>query len=166
MLKLGEILLVVLCLGPCCAFSDSLPPVLKLSEFPSDVPVDSHPIRSLQGKKVHIRGFWYPITPNGGVLAATPHVKSCCLKAPAKIYQQVIVQGSTPSDGYQRAVTFEGIFKIEPLVNKEGEVIQYYVLEQAHEIRPTGTHHSAVMLSGLAGYFVVYLTILSTAQQG
>ena len=157
MFKLGQILLHVLCLGPCCAFSTSLPPVLSLSEFPSEIPADAHPIRSFQGQTVQIRGFWYPITSNGGVLASSPHVKSCCLKAPSKIYQQVIVHGSFPSYAYQRAVTFEGIFKIDPLYNKEGAVIQYYVLEGAHEIRQTGIYHSAVMLSGLAGFFVVHL---------
>lgn len=90
---------------------------------------------SLKGEVVQIRGFWYPLSVAEGILASQPQLKSCCIRAPAKIEQQVLVKGGDLALLQpQRALTLEGIFKIEPAYNPNGELVQLFVLEQSKEV--------------------------------
>lgn len=90
---------------------------------------------SLTGEEVQIRGFWYPLSSEEGVLAPHPQLKSCCVRAPAKMEQQVVVKrGELAQLQPQRALTLEGIFKIDPAYNSKGELVQLFVLEEAKEV--------------------------------
>jgi hypothetical protein len=126
-------------------------PILKMSDFPSELSTRSHPLQSFQNKFVQVRGFWYPISSDRGVLSAYADLKSCCLQTPAKIHQQLIVKGQLDSIPAHRVVTLEGIFKIEPLYNKEGELIQIYLLEEARELRQV-TSYLPLALGLLLGF--------------
>lgn len=81
-----------------------------------------------------MRGFWYPLSPQEGILATQTNLKSCCLKAPAKIQEQIFVKGDVVSFFPQKALTLEGIFRIEPSYNVEGQLVQLFVLEKAKEV--------------------------------
>lgn len=151
MLVLQKIIFIVFLSLSAYIFSEEPVPQLNLAEFPAEAPDDGHALWSLHGHGVLIRGFWHPLASDEGVLTASPQVKSCCLKAPSKIHQQVIVKGMAPLPQFQKAATLEGIFKIEPLYNKEGEAVQYYVLEQAKEFQPPGLNRLVLILFGFAG---------------
>lgn len=56
----------------------------------------------------------------------------------------------------QRAVTVEGIFKIEPLYNLKGEAVQYYVLEQAKETQRSESHLLIWTIPCLAALFLAW----------
>lgn len=159
MLMPKNLLVLILTFLSHWTFLAAAPPVLNLSEFPAEIPDPSHSLFSLQGETVQVRGFWYPISPDEGVLAPSPQVKSCCLKVPSKISQQLIVKGSLPSAIPQRAVTLEGIFKIEPLYNKKGEIVQYFVLDKAKEIESPTSRIWIWSISGVAGLFFLGLLI-------
>lgn len=138
-------------------FLDASPQVLNLAEFPAEIPADSDPIWSMQGRVVRIRGFWYPISSDEGMLAGSPQMKSCCIKAPSKITQQVLVKGSLASTIPQRAVTMEGIFRIDPRYNQEGGMVQYFVLDQAKEIHISGYMILIWIISGCGALCFSYL---------
>lgn len=110
------------------------PRLLQFSDFPEEALERSHPLWRLQGQRVQIRGFWYSLAPTQGILAASPQLKSCCVGNPSKIYQQLRVRGNIAPSYYHGAITLEGIFKIQPLTGAEGQVVQYYRLEEAREI--------------------------------
>lgn len=129
-----------------CTASESLP-VLNLADFSSTPSATHHP---LHGSAVQVRGFWHPVSPDHGVLTATPDVKSCCIQAPAKIHQQLIVKGEIASLIPQRAVTLQGIFKLEPKTNSDGQLIQVYLLEMAQEVPQTKKHLLLWMILSLA----------------
>lgn len=103
----------------------------------------------LQDQKIEIRGFWYPLSHEEGILSSQPGLKSCCLKAPAKIEEQILVKGTIAFLSAQRAITLEGIFKIEPRYNAEGELIQLFVLEQAREISHPSSLPIGIMILGI-----------------
>lgn len=103
----------------------------------------------LQGQLVQVRGFWYPLSVDDGILAPHPQLKSCCLQAPAKIEQQLLIKGKALSSlSSQRALTIEGIFRIQPFYNSKGELVQFFVLEQAKEVPQHNYSINWVLLIG------------------
>lgn len=122
---------------------------LNLADFPIKNPNDSI------GQTVQIRGFWYPLTADQGILAKTPQLKSCCINAPTKITEQVLVKGNI-SAAAQRAITLEGTFKIEPLHNAQGELVQFYILDQAKEVASSNSKSSWI-ICGLIIYAIAGL---------
>lgn len=106
---------------------------LIVSDLPPYLPEPSHSLWHYQNQPLQVRGFWYPQETGTGILASTPHLKSCCVGSPEKT-GQLFVKGEFPSLSVDRAVTLAGIFKIEPLYDHEGKLTQLYVLEQPHEV--------------------------------
>ncbi len=106
---------------------------LLVSDLPPYLPDSSHTIWHYQNQSLHVRGFWYPQEIGGGILASAPHLKSCCVGVPEKT-GQVLVKGEISALSIDRAVTLTGIFKIDPLYNVEGKLIQLYVLESPQEV--------------------------------
>lgn len=156
---LKKSILIVLSLLLCAALAAASLPLLNLSELPAGGPAETDFHLPLEGKAIQVRGFWYALPSGGGVLTGSPQMKSCCLQAPSKIYQQVIVKGEISSHLFHRAITLEGIFKIEPRYNPERGVIQYYVLDHAREIQATHTWLWVWLLVGFAAVTVVYLKL-------
>jgi len=111
------------------------------------------------GQPVHVRGFWYPLSGEEGVLASHPLLKSCCLQTPSKIDQQILVKGKAlaflPS---QRALTVKGVFNIQPAFNSKGELVQLFVLENATEVSYDKGHSILWILGGLVALvtFVIF----------
>jgi hypothetical protein len=126
---------------PFCLNSEEILKFDDLTEFPK--PAD--PLFSFQGKLVQVRGFWHPLSDGQGILAPSPNLKSCCLRAPARIHQQLIVKGHFPNLSVQRAVTLEGIFKIAPQYNEEGKLIQLYILENSREVKEETSYSLLLM---------------------
>lgn len=143
---LKTILCLVLAAFPAGIFSTT---VLNLAELPQEIPSESHPFWSSHGKNVQVRGFWHPISDEEGILTPLPNVKSCCLRAPGKVLQQIVVRGRLPQMTSLNVVTVEGILKIEPLFNKEDELIQLYVLNQAKEAQTEKSYAWSVIVVGL-----------------
>ncbi len=128
---------------------------LNLASFPSEFSIENHPFNSLHNQLVQVRGFWYPMTPEHGILSAHSGLKSCCLATTDKLHQQLIVKGQLRSFPVQRVITLEGIFKIEPLYNSQGELIQIYVLEQAREVQQATSYAIFLILF----FFLVLLCL-------
>ncbi|MFI0434885.1 MAG: hypothetical protein ACH350_04030 [Parachlamydiaceae bacterium] len=88
-----------------------------------------------KGERIQVRGFWYPLSDEQGILASHPFLKSCCLQAPGKIERQLFVKGEGVSHlSVQRALTLEGVFDIQPIYDLQGNTIQFFVLQEAKEI--------------------------------
>jgi len=138
--------------------------ILNIGDFPADPPPETHALWSLQGEFVQVRGFWYPVSSDQGVLASHPGLKSCCLAAPAKLRQQLIVKGQLASLAPQRVVTLGGIFKIDPLYNREGELLQFYVLEQAREVHQEASYLPYLILGLFLALLVLWLFFLRRRQ--
>jgi|GEM_PF-2193091 len=126
---------------------------LNLADLSFEVQKENSSLTSLEGKFVKVRGFWYPISSHEGKLALQPNLKSCCLGAPAKAHQQVIVKGAFASLSAGRAVTLQGIFKIEKGSNLKGQCTQVLVLEEATEVPSP----SFVLINGIIGLFALLL---------
>jgi hypothetical protein len=130
------------------------PQILKFEDFPLENSAKSSFFASLRDQTVQVRGFWYPLSPHEGILAFQPHLKSCCLRASAKLEQQLLVKGALDSLPVQRAITLEGIFKIDPRYNSEGELIQLFVLEQARELPQPSLHFMPMIFGAFIALFL------------
>ncbi len=120
-----------------CTHLSATPSPLNFSELPTHIDkIEDLPLWNLHGKDVLIRGFWYPLSRDMGILSSQTNLKNCCLKIHTKVHQQIFVKGDISSFCSQKALTIEGIFTIEPIYNSEGHLVQLFVLNQAKEIRP------------------------------
>lgn len=129
--------------------------ILSFDEsFPDNLP-ENPTLMTYQGERVQLRGFWYP---DEGILASETNLKSCCVKSENNVLKRVLVKGEIGPISPQRAHTLEGTFKIDPIFNEKGSLIQFYVLENANVVeRPN--HHFAGYLSGLSliiGCFLLF----------
>lgn len=86
-------------------------------------------------KRIQVRGFWYPLSENQGVLAPYPHLKSCCIGSLPSLGDQIFVTGEVNQIATKQPVTLQGLFKIAPQYDNQGKIIQFYVLEQAQFIQ-------------------------------
>ena len=86
---------------------------------------------SMQGEVIQIRGFWYPISQEEGILAAQPNLKSCCLKRGSRSKQHLNVKGDVGLFPEQKAVTVQGTFSLKKnsLATPSNE--QLYILEKS-----------------------------------
>lgn len=123
-------------------------PILFVEDLFNEKLEGKESIEASNGKRVQIRGFWRGISSEEGVLAATPDLKSCCIKAPEKIHQQVIVRGDLRgiSSG---AVTLEGFFKIDPQYDQKRNLNQLYVLEFEKEVRQPISSSFIFLIAGM-----------------
>lgn len=122
-----QICALFLILGKVCASGN--PAFINLNEFSKDTLENS--LIGYQEQVVQLRGFWTPLNENEGILSSQINLKSCCVRSPAKIQEQVLVKGDVHSFPTQSAITLEGIFRIDPIRNAQGNLIQLYVLEEA-----------------------------------
>lgn len=132
--------------GDLCATPPPATPLL-VAHFPASLPVnEAHPLWLYQGQQVQVRGFWYPLSSEQGVLAPAPDLKSCCIGKPATISQQLVVQGSFETLSAGQAVTLEGIFKMEPVYDQDRKLIQFYVLDQPRIVNPSSSTFSILLI--------------------
>jgi hypothetical protein len=129
--------------------------VLNLSDLRKNSTQDHDPVEELHGQHVQVNGFWHSSPHNSGVLTTSPDLKSCCAQAPTKIYQQLIIKGELPTLDRSGTVSLEGTFKIDPQHNQKGDLIQYYVLEEAKEV-PTEGSDMLIGVIGLATAWMVW----------
>lgn len=62
--------------------------------------------------KVTARGFLYQGTNGEWILSPEAHLKSCCIKSPAKISEQILLEGNGLSPA-TRAVSVTGSIKVQ-----------------------------------------------------
>jgi hypothetical protein len=91
--------------------------------------LSNHPINDNLGPEVEIRGFLYETPAGEMILAANPHLKSCCVGSPGKISQQIFLRGKWESVPLKRAVTVKGQLIADPKYNEGRELVQLYVME-------------------------------------
>lgn len=84
-----------------------------------------------QGKEIAIRGFLYRRTDGKAVLASLPNLKSCCVGTTSKIYEQIQLKNDLESIADQHVVNVQGRFKIDPVYDQTGELVQLYWIESA-----------------------------------
>lgn len=130
--------------------------IFSVSDLPESFPSQTNPLWTFQDREVEVRGFWYPLSPDQGILAPTPNLKSCCIGTPTKVSQQLIVKGRLPSSYDQQAVAVRGVFKIEPLYDFEGQLIQLYVLEKPKEVEREFFPLSLIVVCGGLSLTVLY----------
>ena len=133
--------------------------IVSSSDFPLDSSIKNPFACNLKGKIVHVRGFWYPLSSNEGILAKEPHLKSCCIKAPSKITQQIFVKNAPFSLSPGRAVTLEGLFTVEPRYSPDGELVQFYVLEGVREVSKRSEGFSFELGVAVFGFFLLLLAL-------
>ena len=126
----------------------SAAPLLNFDDFSFENAKETGSLWSLQGQVVQVRGFWYPLSGEEGILTPHPQLKSCCLRAPNKIEQQVLIKGAALAMlSPQKVLSLEGTFHIQPAYNAKGELIQLFVLERAQEVyRPQGAMVGGILL--------------------
>lgn len=120
----------------------------------SDLPVEN---LGLHGKIVRARGFWHPLSSNEGVLSNELDLKSCCIRAPAKIAQQIFVKNAPFTLTPKRAITLEGRFNIEPRYDENGQIVQLYVLEEAKEVEKEEEGLSSIHVGAVWAVFLLIL---------
>lgn len=86
--------------------------------------------KHLDGQVIKIRGFIYETKEGQFILAAQPDLKSCCVGAPNKLQEQLLLEGPLSEIPKQQFITLEGVFKIE---EKQGYL---YRLEQIKLFHP------------------------------
>src|SRR5436190_1878066 len=91
------------------------PLIFTFEELSLENSLENKALLAEQGKVIRIRGFWHPLSFGEGILTSQTGIKSCCLKNSANIHQQVVVKGDVASFVEGRAITVEGIFKIDPI---------------------------------------------------
>lgn len=116
---------------------------LNLAAFPASFPEVDHPLRAYDNQVIQIRGFLYPFTADDSLLAATPHLKSCCMGSSSLLYQQLVLKNFSLASLPQQVVTVEGIFHIDPIYSSEGKLIQLYTL---NDVKPVPTQASPLPL--------------------
>lgn len=116
--------------------------LLKVLNMEKAIPeaVDYFPnwLNELDGKRVRIRGFMYPLKASGiKNFLLTRDTKVCCFGPKAKIYDRFPVRmkkGTTTDYIYNRPFDVVGIFRIDPLID-EGEnykdILELYRIEDA-----------------------------------
>jgi hypothetical protein len=87
-------------------------------------------------EKSRIRGFLYHLDDGNYILAGRPNLRSCCLGKEAQADIQVLVTGLKRVELSTRALTLEGVLKIESQSDKDGGPATVYRLERA-EIVPS-----------------------------
>lgn len=87
------------------------------------------PSKVQSGQKIKIRGFLYKSEDGEFVLASQPNLKSCCVGTKSKVAQQIIVKGDSTLKLSSYVVLLEGVLKVDPQYNQEGELVHLYVLE-------------------------------------
>ena len=107
------------------------PLILSITELPLSPPTAEDPLWSYQGKEVQIRGFWYPVNDEQGILMPSPNLKSCCVAHAAQNGPSVDVRGSIPSTPAQQAVTLAGIFQMESSTDRKKLLFR---LVQSHRV--------------------------------
>ncbi|MFI5344137.1 MAG: hypothetical protein ACHQUC_07950 [Chlamydiales bacterium] len=100
---------------------------------------------------VNVRGFLYRHSSGELILASQPNLKSCCVGSQQLVYQQILVHGSL--DPEAQAVTLQGIFKIDPQYNDQGQITSLYRLENGEKLK---SEHSLLFpilaLLGMIGF--------------
>lgn len=107
-------------------------------------------LSSSNQEMIQIRGFLYQLPDGHLILASQPDLKSCCLGKESLLKQQIFVQGDFKPSAY--AVTLEGKLKIVPQYDSNGQLIQWYVLEEARLVSSSSfvfPWRAFIMLLGL-----------------
>jgi hypothetical protein len=130
MLKKYSLVLTLLC-ATLCLSADPLVLTFERLEQAAQEAHSDLVLKDFNQQYVQIRGFLYR-TPQGNlILAAQPDLKSCCVGTGSKVKQQVIVQGAIDPIIQQSVVNLQGIFKIDPLYDSDGQLKQFYSLYEA-----------------------------------
>ncbi|MDP1880653.1 MAG: hypothetical protein Q8K60_06910 [Parachlamydiaceae bacterium] len=108
---------------------------IDFRELPASPIHPTHRIWSYQDQPTEIRGFWYAV-PNemGGFLSSQPNLKSCCVGNHKLLHQQIRVYDDLSHLKNDHVVSLNGIFKIDPRYNSEGQLIQLYILNDVKEV--------------------------------
>lgn len=104
MKKIAKIIALFLCIV--CSLDGA--EALSFLQLQSKNPQDYH------DKEVVIRGFIFQTSEGRMILAGEPNVKSCCLGAPEKIRQQIVLDGDISEFKSNSIVMIEGRFVVTP----------------------------------------------------
>jgi hypothetical protein len=85
-------------------------------------------------QKIQLRGFLYRSDSNQMVLSSQPGLRTCCVASLYNIDEQIFVKSQQTLEPEKQVVLLEGVFKIDPLQDKDGRYTQYYVLDDAVKI--------------------------------
>lgn len=115
----------------------------------------------LHDQEVEIRGFLYQYARDGHsrwVLASEPNVKTCCLGAHTKKFQQIEVTGISQPPISAQSVTLRGQFAV---IAQKGEIQGFLLKEAQVQAREKLTDcpicFSALLILGVAVVMAFYL---------
>lgn len=106
---------------------------LSFFELPKSLPDEKQTVWKWNKTSVTIRGFCYECD-SYSVLSAQPNMKTCCVGSQSKVYEQIFLHDfKAPSSKY--VMRFKGNFKIDPVYDQEGKLLQLYHLEEVEELK-------------------------------
>lgn len=111
---------------------------------------DQSRMEFIKGKKVKIRGFLYSNGKDEWILAADPHLKTCCIGSKEKAAQQIFLDGKFSEKLVNQVIEVEGILNFDPNEN-EG---RYYSMSELVKIK-NDKSHAGIILAGLGVVLVV-----------
>lgn len=106
-------------------------------------------------KEVQIRGFIYENDAGQFVLSSKPDLESCCQKKEENIPHQIFLDGDGFKSTGGKTVSVQGFFTLQPVKDKEGNLIELYRLKE-----PKITHISNTTSWILLGVFALVLVLL------
>jgi hypothetical protein len=86
-------------------------------------------------QEVIVRGFLYQTKEGGWLLAAVPNLKSCCFAARHCVERQIFVEGDMGQPHPGRVYSVQGTFVVEPVKDKDNQLLQLYHLKNASLMR-------------------------------
>ncbi|WP_068471294.1 hypothetical protein [Candidatus Protochlamydia phocaeensis] len=102
-----------------------------------------------QNQFIQIKGFPYQTSGGQWILAAQPNLRSCCIGTQATISNQLFLKMPLADLPTQHALFIRGLFKEDPVYDREGKLIQLYVLDQAEIVSHPSFPFTALSISGL-----------------
>jgi hypothetical protein len=78
---------------------------------------------------IEIRGFIYQSEEGKWILAAEPSLKSCCVGVERLLTKQIFLKGTIEKLPSHEALTLQGKFWIQPIVDEQGVLKELYHLQ-------------------------------------
>lgn len=114
-------------------------------------------------QEVLIRGFLYKTDNGQWVLASEPNLRTCCVGSSNHVKKQIFLENSyVGAHPNAELVSIQGILRKDPMKDVQGNLIQYYSLQNVTIIENKGQGHLSYLslLFPLVVLVIIYLIYL------
>jgi hypothetical protein len=134
MVKMKIYLVVMLLWGSyayCNTASRSTLTFQRLQEVADDFVSENSKEENFHQKEVYLRGFLFKSEKGQWILSSEPNLKTCCIGSSKKVLSQVLLEGHFQDSFVNEAVTLQGLLLIDPQRDRDGNLVQMYILKNA-----------------------------------